>query len=62
MSETQIVNKLTVWRLRGSFFYVDLACPDYIGLRLFYTIDLLFVAHLRNSIFARTSCFQGIQV
>ena len=59
-NETQIVNWLTVSCLCTFLFYVDLAYPDYLGLRLLYIIDLLFVTHLRNSILAWTSCFPGI--
>ena len=58
-SETQIVNSLTVSRLRAFLFYVDLACPDYLGLRLFYIINLLFVVYLRKSIFCVDLVFPG---
>ena len=34
-SETQIVNSLTVLRLRAFLFSVDVVCTDYLGLREF---------------------------
>ena len=61
-SETQIVNSLTVSCLRAFLFYVNLACADYLDLRFAYIIDLVFVAHLRSSIFAWIAPFPGIWI
>ena len=54
-----MVYSLTVSRLHAFLFYVDLACPDYLGLRFLYIIDLLFVAHLRNFYFCVDLVFPG---
>ena len=70
MTKIRCLNSCKIWcilvptrsRLHTYLFYTNLANPDYLGLRLIYIVDLLFVAHLRNFIFARTSCFPDISV
>ena len=43
------LKKLTISRMCAFLFYMNLASPGYLGIRLFLISDLLTVACLRNS-------------